>query len=265
MHTDLNTHILRRLLLAACLAGFFLLLLLVVQGRSGTFDDSIRSFFYSLRSSALTPPAIVLTNLANKYTIIGFCLLLLILPQTRLRYGLPLSAGALATTILNHLIKELVERPRPDITHHLVAESGFSFPSGHSISSMFFYGMAICLVWYWQSRTDDRVGLDRSEKTTGLDRSNAANQNARDRSGQPPKTRTKKTAILLTVLLLIPLIFVGLTRIYLGVHFPTDVLAGWLLGLASILIEIEIIEFIERRRATNSKPQNSTLPGPRSK
>ena len=89
----------------------------------------------------------LLTNLANKYLIIGLCLLLLILPQTRLHYGVPLSAGALATTILNHTIKILVCRERPDVMLHLVDESGFSFPSGHTQVASSFFGSCSLSMW----------------------------------------------------------------------------------------------------------------------
>lgn len=202
-----------------CAGVFALLLTFVLTQHTAGFDDPVRQFFYALRSGGLTTVLSLLTNLANKYLIIGLCLLLLILPQTRLHYGVPLSAGALATTILNHIIKILVCRERPDVQLHLVDESGFSFPSGHSISSMFFYGMAIWLVWHYAGRSDD---------------------------ARPDR---KRTVLVLTVLLLIPAILVGLTRVYLGVHFPTDVLAGWSLGLLAIAVEAEIILALERRRA----------------
>ena len=132
----------------------------------------------------------------------------------------------------------------PDEILHLVEESNFSFPSGHAVGSMVFYGLAIWLVWHYVSN--------------------------------------KRTAAVLTVLLCIPLVFVGMTRVYLGVHFPTDILAGWCIGAVAIVITAEIILAVERRRGallteppaqksvapalkSASSDQNSTAPGSRSK
>ena len=187
---------------------FAVILACVLTGHTAGFDDPIRECFYSLRCPAVTGLAVVITTLANKYVIIGICLVLLIVPQTRLTFGVPLSAGALGLILLNTLIKILVERSRPEVLH-LVTEHGFSFPSGHSITSLFFYGLAIWLVWqYVDNKTAKRV---------------------------------------LTVLLAIPTLLIGPTRIYLGVHFPTDVLAAWCLAFIAIIIVIEIINALEKR------------------
>ncbi len=194
----------------AALVAFAALLLCVVKDCTAGFDDPVREWFYSLRGPAITGVAIVITTLANKYVIIGLCLLLLILPQTRMTFGIPLSVGALVTMLMNSLIKHLVERPRPEVVH-LVTEHGFSFPSGHSITSMFFYGLAIWLVWRYVD-----------------------NQTAK---------------WILTVLLAIPMFLVGPTRIYLGVHFPTDVLGAWCLGFAAIVLFIEIVCIYDKKTA----------------
>ena len=192
----------RRVAAIVSLGLFCVLLACVLTGHTTGFDDPVREFFYSMRSPALTHFAVVITNLANKYWIIGLCLLLLIVPQTRMTFGIPLSAGALGTILLNSMIKHIVQRSRPEVLH-LVEESGFSFTSGHSISSMFFYGLAIWLVWrYVDNRTVKWI---------------------------------------LTVLLAVPMLLVGLTRIYLGVHYPTDVLAAWCLGFAAVILVVEII------------------------
>ncbi|MBQ6402231.1 MAG: phosphatase PAP2 family protein [Firmicutes bacterium] len=202
----------RRIIAAAALAGFAVILICVATGHTAGFDDPVRNWFYSLRSESLTKVVIVITNLASKWVIIGLCILLLIIPRTRIPFGLPLSAGALGMILLNSLIKHLVQRPRPDVPH-LAEEVGYSFPSGHSITSMFFYGLAIFLVW----------------------------QNSKNR----------RLNIVLTVLLAIPMILIGPTRIYLGVHFPTDVLGAWCLAIAGIVLAVEILE--ARSRAVQAR------------
>ena len=207
-NTNRNT-IIRRSIGAAALVVFAVILACVLTGHAAGFDDPVREFFYSLRGPVMTHVAVFITMLANKYVIIGLCLLLLIVPQTRLTFGVPLSAGALGTMLLNTLIKHIVGRLRPDVLH-LVVEEGYSFPSGHSITSMFFYGFAIWLVWR-----------------------NVKNPTARN---------------ILTVLLAVPMLLIGPTRVYLGVHFPTDVLAAWCLAIAAIMLAIEIIRLFEKRR-----------------
>ena len=208
-----NSVFIRRAAAIAALVAFAVLLVCVVKDCAAGFDDPVREWFYSLRGPAITGVAIVITTLANKYVIIGLCLLLLILPQTRMTFGIPMSVGALVTMLMNSLIKHLVERPRPEVVH-LVTEHGFSFPSGHSITSMFFYGLAIWLVWRYVD-----------------------NQTAK---------------WILTVLLAIPMFLVGPTRIYLGVHFPTDVLGAWCLGFAAIVLFIEIVCIYDKKTALKS-------------
>ena len=79
---------------------------------------------------------------------------------------------------------------------------------------MFFYGLAIWLVWRYVD-----------------------NQTAK---------------WILTVLLAIPMFLVGPTRIYLGVHFPTDVLGAWCLGFAAIVLFIEIVCIYDKKTALKS-------------
>ena len=271
-----NQIIFRRVLACLCLVVFLIVLSLVVTEHAAWFDDPIRNFFYRLRNDPLTSGLIPLTNMANKYFISGLCLILLILPWTRRQFGIPLSAGALGTILVNVCIKNIIGRPRPEVLH-LVYEDSFSFPSGHSISSMFFYGMAIWLVWHYISRDEaetlemppaaGRVGAETGRLKAVAGRVNAeagglsanvepggANTAAgpvelRAVSGKYALRYGKRTARILTVLLLIPLVCIGLTRIYFGVHYPTDVLAGWSLGLFAVFIEAEIILALERRSA----------------
>ena len=195
----------------AAIAGFAAIFYFVGSGNACLFDDVIREFFYDLRDPALTPFVKLITYLGNYQTIVILCLVLLIIKPLRVVYGISVSTGAVFVTVLNKSIKHAVHRPRPSDVMHLVNEGGFSFPSGHSITSMFVYGLLIYLV-----------------------RKNVKN---------------RKIADLLTIVFAVPLILIGPSRIYLGVHYPTDVLAGWCLGAAVVVIWIKLIrKFYEERK-----------------
>ncbi|TDG75180.1 phosphatase PAP2 family protein [Secundilactobacillus malefermentans] len=91
----------------------------------------------------------------------------------------------------NSIIKEIVKRPRPDENPFLHLTS-YSFPSGHSITAMLTFGTLILLIRHL--------------------------------------IRSKKIQIPLIFVLCIWILIIGMSRIYVGVHYPSDVLAGFLLG-----------------------------------
>lgn len=97
-----------------------------------------------------------------------------------------------ATWLLPELVKHAVRRPRPHLWPHLIRVSGFSFPSGHAVA-----GAALYPLLGWVALRG-RPGRGRWGYATGL----AVGA------------------------------FVGVGRCYLGVHWPSDVLAGWVLGTA---------------------------------
>ncbi len=201
----------KKRLMAAGLAltAFIIIAYSVTRGSEPAFDIAISEFFYSLRADWLNPLVIALTHLGDTKSCIAICVVLLIIPNTRIRYGIPTAAVAITASSLNHYLKTVFLRPRPDITYHIIEQGGWSFPSGHSISALVIFGMLILLV----------------------------RRNVTD----------KKKANILTALLLIPCFGIGLSRIYVGVHFPTDVLAGWCLGIIILVIGMEVVEFIERK------------------
>ena len=191
-------------IISTCLVAFFALWLMVEAGDASLIDDPIRNAVISTRSDWLTPIMKAITYMGNWQTITVICLILLAFRKTRLTYGVPLSIGALFVSLANKGIKAIVMRPRPDQAMFLIEQGGWSFPSGHSITSMFFYGMTIWLIR--RNVTDPRL------------------------------------ADILTVLLAIPMVLIGVSRVYLGVHYPTDVLAGWCLGVLVIAAMAEIIK-----------------------
>lgn len=188
-------------------AVFFLMLLMVQTDTAYLIDDPVRNFFYAIRADWMTPVVKVITYMANWQCITLLCVILLVFPSTRKTYGISVSCGAIFVSSFNKFVKGLVLRPRPDDIEHLVNIGGYSFPSGHSITSMCFYGMLIYLV--------------------------------------RRHIKNKKIANIFTVILAIPAICVGFSRIYLGVHFPSDVLAGWCLGIITIMVIMFVKEKIE--------------------
>lgn len=103
-----------------------------------------------------------------------------------------LSVGA--GTVLSQILKMLYDRPRPDIVDHLVATHTASFPSGHATMSTVVYLTLAALIVRLVDQTRVRIYVI-------------------------------SVAALVAIL-------VGLSRIYLGVHWPSDVAAGWALGVA---------------------------------
>ncbi len=107
------------------------------------------------------------------------------------------------TVLLNQALKHLIRRPRPDHVR-LVSEKGFSFPSGHSMISIAVYGFLIYLVYN--------------------------------------NIKNKFLKTILIILLVILILGIGISRIYLGVHYPTDVLAGYFLTISIIILIISQID-----------------------
>lgn len=218
MNSDIgkNGFVIRACVFTVSIAVFFMILFLVQSGKAAAFDDAVRFFFYDMRSGALTSAAKAMTYLGNWQSVTVLCIILLIIKPTRIRYGIPVSAGAISVTVINKIIKNLVRRERPDQIYHLIKQGGYSFPSGHSITSMFVFGMLIYLV---------RVNV-----------------------------QNRKAANVLTVIIAVPMVCIGLSRIYLGVHYPSDVLAGWALGIAVMMVVIEIADRL-RSRSHKAFPQ----------
>lgn len=145
----------------------------------------------------MTPVASFFTYLGQQqFTIIlaGALVIGLILKK-HLRWAIFLSQNIILGSLLNHVIKQLIQRPRPELTQ-LLPQGGYSFPSGHSSNSVLLYGTIWILFCY--------LG---------------------------PKWRHRRWLVGLPILLAL---CIGISRVYLQVHFPTDVLAGWTSALGDL-------------------------------
>ncbi|MDP9038651.1 MAG: phosphatase PAP2 family protein [Acidobacteriota bacterium] len=122
-----------------------------------------------------------------------------------------LSLGIGGSGALDLALKLHFRRVRPGVPWALATEHSFSFPSGHSVGAVVLYGLLTYLVW---SRLHDLW---------------------------------ERTAVVLAALLLVA--GIGVSRVYLGVHFPTDIAAGYAVGMLWLLPLIAGSEFLARRKA----------------
>lgn len=191
-------------IMAGSFLGFLIVLYFVLTRESLALDTFITTAVYEVRTDFLTAVLKMITYLGNWQSIVILCLFLLIIRKTRKQFGIPVTVSALTVTLLNKGIKIMVQRPRPDVSYHLIEQGGYSFPSGHSITSLAVFGMLVYLI---QIHVTDR-----------------------------------KRANILTVFCSVPMIFIGISRVYLGVHYPSDVLGGWLLGMTVLMGIIMVLE-----------------------
>ena len=130
-------------------------------------------------------------------------------------YSIKVPAIALSSLALMFVLKHLFGRPRPLIP--LLEEArGLSFPSGHALMSITFYGLIIYLIWH--------------------------------------NVQNKPLKWSLIGFLLVLILLIGFSRIYLRVHYPTDVMAGFAMGFLWLVISISIINRIERYSKRNVEP-----------
>jgi membrane-associated phospholipid phosphatase len=116
--------------------------------------------------------------------------------------------------LLNLFLKNFFERERPNV-NRIIEADGFSFPSGHSMGSITYYGFLVYLIL---------------------------------RSARKPLSKAGLGILLCLVILLI-----GISRIYLGVHYPSDVLAGYMAGGAWLIICISLLEIMYLYRGHKHK------------
>jgi undecaprenyl-diphosphatase len=194
-----------RTLRAVAATGAGLAALLLAAVISGKADPLDRAAFLWLHGSDIAPamhPAWLRDGVRDVTALGSFIVLTAavlgaaayLLAARRWRLALLLVSSAVCATLVSTVLKVATDRGRPDLVDHAVGTITASFPSGHA-----FLSAAILLT------------------LAGL----LSRASARD---------SQRRVILACAALLA--VAVGLSRIYLGVHWPTDVLAGWLLGSA---------------------------------
>lgn len=161
-----------------------------------------------LISDFATPIAKFITNFGGAIFLITLTVILFILIKNK-KIGLSIFSNLIIITVLNQLLKRILQRPRPT-EFRIIEETGYSFPSGHSMVSMAFYGYLIYLIYkYVENRYVKWISI---------------------------------------VLLSILICAIGVSRIYLGVHYTSDVLGGFLVSISYLILFISTVNkfFIEK-------------------
>ena len=154
-----------------------------------------------LISDFATPIAKFITNFGGAIFLVVLTVTLVVLVKNK-KISLSIFSNLVIITGLNQLLKRILQRPRPT-EFRIVEETGYSFPSGHSMVSMAFYGYLIYLIYKY--------------------------------------VENKYIKWILIVLLSCLIVGIGTSRIYLGVHYTSDVLGGFLISISYLVIYISAV------------------------
>ncbi len=199
------------------LSLFIVLSIHVMEKKPFLFDQTIIEAVRFYATPALDSFMLFMTEWGSTFTL-GLLLIISMIwlcvkrndLYAMLCYLMTVAGGGL----LNLLLKSFFERERPNVNRMIEAD-GFSFPSGHSMGSMTYYGFLIYLIL---------------------------------RSKRKPLSKTGWGILFCLVILLI-----GTSRIYLGVHYPSDVLAGYLAGGVWLVLCISLLEILYLYRGHKHK------------
>ena len=154
-----------------------------------------------LISDFVTPVAKFITNFGGAIFLIVLTITLFIVIRNK-KIGISIFSNLVIITALNQLLKRILQRPRPT-EYRIIEETGYSFPSGHSMISMAFYGYLIYLIYKY--------------------------------------VKNKYVKWISMALLSLLICSIGISRMYLGVHYTSDVLGGFLISISYLVIYISAV------------------------
>jgi undecaprenyl-diphosphatase len=202
-----------------CLIAFMLVLLF--RDRFATIDSGINLWVPSIQSNSLTTVALAVSFVFDTYSLLVMTLAIsaFLFIKSYRRESLLLLVAMGGDAVLVDIFKSLVHSPRP--LNGLVADSGFSFPSGHTTGSIVFCGLIAYFAWQrWKT----------------------------------PKPRTLVVTLSVTISAA-----VGFDRLYLNVHWFSDVLGGVMLGLSWLIFSILIFQLLKTDRKLQTKNPRRNL------
>lgn len=195
----------------ACLFAFYTFADALLHNQLRTFDDKFTTFVQGFSSPGMDAFMKSITFIGNfEFMVFPFFIVLIyfLFIKPHRWFSIKIPVVAVGSITTNLILKRIFDRPRPELDH-LVEASGLSFPSGHAMFSFSFFGLLIYITWFF--------------------------------------IKNRYIKYTLSSILLLLIILIGISRVYVGVHFPSDVLAGFSAGLFWLLISLLVITAIERR------------------
>jgi undecaprenyl-diphosphatase len=176
-----------------------------------SFDRLAEQFFDLHRTPLLTTSFTWLTYLGDARAIIvlGISLAVILLRHHRSAYVTGLGVSIFGSVVISYLLKIVVARDRPLPSLAAIDAPGYSFPSMHAAAALAMYGFFAYMIW---------------------------------KLLQPRHHRAFGVAIVTAVIVLI-----GFSRLYLGVHYPSDVIAGYAIGGFFLWLGTAVRRWLERR------------------
>lgn len=166
----------------------------------GLIDEKVYSLITFYKNDIITFIMKFFTTFCSTLVLILITIATIIIVKNK-KYSIYIGFNLVCVYFLNTLVKIIVKRPRPEGIN-LINENGFSFPSGHAMVSTAFYGLVVYIIYHSNLK--------------------------------------KKTKNIICLSLSCLILLIGISRIYLGVHFASDVIAGFALGCAYLMLFISI-------------------------
>lgn len=198
------------LLLLFALIIFIYAIRMVFIKENSAFDENAFKAITPLINRGLTSFMVAVTFLGKHDLLIplNFILIFFFIYRKQKWFATRIAALSLSSVLLMFTLKLFFQRARPDLP--VIGDvGGYSFPSGHALMSVVFYGLFIHMIWH--------------------------------------EVKTKWFRIVLIVILSILIVLIAFSRVYLRVHYASDVIAGIAVGFIWLVLSLNIIQRIEKR------------------
>lgn len=179
-------------------------------------DNNMYNLISQLINQKNTIFMLAITHLGSAITFITLTLAFILLFKNK-KDAKYITVNLILVFILNRILKFIIARPRPNVLK-LVYEKGYSFPSGHAMTSMAFYGFLIYL-------THKNIN-------------------------------NKKIKYILEIILSLLILLIGISRVYLGAHYATDVIGAIVISIIYLTV---FIKFIYKKDIIKGKKESREI------